>query len=176
MTSVKPFIPINFQYRCSDYYSKRRMNQRLVKQSVIKIFYEYSTKAPGKKECIVQNKIRKQKRYLNNSLKFLHRKFCEVNPFVVSFCKLRPYWFVLRNVHARDNCLCVKHANIEMVFERLKYKYSFNEQSEPYSTVKSEYKILDDLIEGEMLCSVQTENCMFRKCLLCLENGVQFLE
>uniref|UniRef100_A0A8D9AZZ8 Uncharacterized protein n=1 Tax=Cacopsylla melanoneura TaxID=428564 RepID=A0A8D9AZZ8_9HEMI len=80
---------------------------------------------PGKKDTITRNKVKKQKRFLNDSLKNLHSKF--VTQYRVYqhisytlFCRLRPFWIIVPNAATRDTCLCKKHANMSLLVSKLK--------------------------------------------------------
>jgi hypothetical protein len=42
---------------------------------------ENSRQAPGKKDCITRKKLKKQKRYLNDTMKNLHKKFTNLGPY-----------------------------------------------------------------------------------------------
>lgn len=98
------------------------------KNSVIKMiqkFYEddsNSRNAARKKECITRNYIKKQKRYLLDSLKNLHKKFLQTFPDGYSlFCKLRPFWVVSPKLSDRDTiCTCIVHENINLKLSALK--------------------------------------------------------
>lgn len=57
-------------------------------EEIIHRFYEddnNSRCAAGKKECITRNKIKKQKRYLLDSLKNLHHKFLKTNSMTIGY-------------------------------------------------------------------------------------------
>lgn len=61
-----------------------------VKYAVKKFFEEYinSRMAPEKKDNITQNKVRKQKYYLNDTRKNLHREFyvhIQKCPFIIQY-------------------------------------------------------------------------------------------
>lgn len=127
----------------------------------MKRFYEddaNSTLARGKKDCIVKNKIKKQKRFLNNSLRFLYMKFRQKSESVISytiFTRLRPFWVVTKKVSERDTCLCMMHENINMICNRLTKLSVVSDNN------------LDRLIEKEMYCDPCTVKCLFRQCSIC---------
>lgn len=59
--------------------------------------HENSTICPGKHDTITRNGVKKQKRYLNNTLKNLQIKFNTTHNVKISyasFCRLRPFWIV----------------------------------------------------------------------------------
>jgi hypothetical protein len=166
MSTAKPFFPI------SEYtgVQKRRVvgaKKRAflgIKYSVQEFFEQddVSILAPGKKDCITQKGRKKQKRYLCNSMKFLHRKYCDESNVVISysaFCKLRPFWVIDKKLNERDTCLCKKCENVILLHAALKRE-----------------KIVDDdltsLIEKGKCCIKPDENCYFQKCSVCLEKEI----
>ena len=79
-----------------------------------------SRPAAGKKETITRNKVKMQKRYLNDSIKNLHAKFVDEKSIKISydaFRKLKPFWVVENK--SRDTCACKKCANISLQVESL---------------------------------------------------------
>jgi hypothetical protein len=103
MSAAKPFFSVkHYEDRRKRVGSRRRAYITVVQ--LVRKFYEQddvSSQSPGKKDYITRKKLQKQKRYLCHSLKFLHKKFCEENNFVIgysSFCKLRPFWVVSRHM------------------------------------------------------------------------------
>lgn len=168
MTAAKPFFPWNVHVK-KQRFGVAGKSQRLVQKEVEKFFNsdDVSTQAPGKKDFITSKKIRKQKRYLNNTLLFLHQKFCNDNPFVISysaFCKLKPFWVVKRKIHERETCLCVKCENMNLITRRMKEE----------KILKS--SCIDKIIDDEMCCGKEraTSDCMFRKCNNCREKMIEF--
>lgn len=59
--------------------SKRAILRKKMKEEVVNFLEKdcNTTLCPGKKDCITKDKIKKQKRYLNGTLKELHAKFME---------------------------------------------------------------------------------------------------
>jgi hypothetical protein len=172
MSVAKSFFPWNANVKKQKFgVAKKSVN--LVRENVIKFFEsdDVSTQAPGKKDFVTFKKKRMQKRYLNNSLLFLHRKFCDENPFVVSyttFCRMKPFWVLNHKVDERDTCLCIYHENMELVTKRMK-----------------EEKILrtsciDQLIGDEMCCdkkdAFNVTDCLFHKCDACSSKMIVFNE
>ena len=67
--------------------------------------------SPSKNDQIVRKKVRKQKRFITNSLIYLYEEYCKRSPFphsYSSFCRLRPFWVLQRSFGSRDTCLCIK--------------------------------------------------------------------
>lgn len=73
--------------------------------------------AAGKKKCITRNNIKKQKRYMLDSLKNLHQKFLSTYSMIIGyslFCQLRPFWVVEPKLTDRDTCACITHENVNL--------------------------------------------------------------
>ena len=75
----------------------RRKKMIRVREAVARFFEDdyVSSFSPAKNDSIVRKKLKKQKRFLTNTLKYLYKKFSENISFVVSyatFCKLCPFW------------------------------------------------------------------------------------
>lgn len=86
---------------------------------------ENSRICPGKNEFVSKGKIKKQKRYLTDSLKNLHKKYIATSQYKISyssFCKLRPFWIRIPTLNIRDTCLCKVHENMELVVTALRKK------------------------------------------------------
>lgn len=119
-----------------------------------------------KKEFVVRNKIRKQKRYLSDSLHNLHKKFLKISNFTVSysaFCKLRPFWVLLPDPRSRDTCLCKLHTNMDLIVQRL------------YQRKIVSVKTSQDLLTL-LCCDVYNENCLYRTCSACKNKIVCYQE
>lgn len=139
----------------------------LIKETVRRFYEddENSYLSLGKRDTITRKKIKKQRRYLTNSLKYLHKKFCEGNKLVLSysmFCKMRPFWVLIQNFSDRDTCMCIKHENISLVIESLK-------RLEILACMNP-----DELIKREMFYINPTADCYFHTCELCADKEVTF--
>ena len=116
-----------------------------------------STMCPGKRDCLVKNKIKKQRRYLSDTMQNLCKKFQAEQKSKISlatFCRLRPFWIVPRKISERDTCLCVVHENTQLMFDKLKYLDIISDQN------------LWELCKT-VVCDVNSEVCMLRKCDIC---------
>lgn len=98
---------------------------RKPKESVIS-FYEQddvSRITAGKGETITRNKVKKQKRFLLDSMSNLHLKFMSLNPNTkISyqwFCKLRPFQVLVPTIDSRDTCLCKICDNYSLLIKKL---------------------------------------------------------
>lgn len=63
--------------------------------------------------------VRKQKRYLLNTVRNLHKKFLKSGN-IISYsllCRLKPLWVVASKVSDRDTCMCIAHSNIELIVD-----------------------------------------------------------
>lgn len=134
----------------------------------IQDFYEEDDNSwlcPGKKEFITKKKIRKQKRYLRDTIQNLHSKFLKLNPNTkISysfFCKYRPFWVVTPNVNARETCLCKDHENMELVVSAMKKNGLIAE--------KSAFEVLKTLC-----CDPRDLDCLSRKCNLCKNKNLNY--
>ncbi|KAF9422926.1 hypothetical protein HW555_001469 [Spodoptera exigua] len=138
-------------------------------EKIIQRFYEddnNSRCAAGKKECITRNKIKKQKRYLLDSLKNLHQKFLKTNLMTVGyaeFCKLRPFWIVVPKLTDRDTCACIAHENINLKLDALKIANVLK-----FSTYQTALMIL--------CCDRYSEDCLARTCKNCSMKIIPYME
>lgn len=181
MSTAKPFFQLRNEsrYNVRKDFGANKKKVTAVRECILEFYEddETSTQAPGKNDCIGPKQQKKQKRYLNNSLQFLHRKFCETHSFVVSyalFCRLRPFWVIPRKIDGRDTCLCFKHENIELQWQKLKKEGVMKKKKMiEYTTEEGVLKekeidlTLDEVLAEEMCCEVPTEKCFFRKCEAC---------
>lgn len=126
---------------------------------------EVSRLGAGKRECVTRKGVKKQKRYLLDTMLNLHKKFKEDN-FNISyqtFCRLRPFWVSIPKVNDRDTCLCIKHANIDLKLSAL-----HNRKILPYS---GHDKLLEDTC-----CNRYNEQCLSRNCQRCVDKNPHYKE
>lgn len=140
---------------------KKRLVKRMaeVKESVENFFLrdENSTLAPGKKDTIYFKKQTKQKRYMTDTLKNLHKKFIDESSSNISFstfCRLRPFYIVRPAINSRNTCLCVKHTNFNYLLKQM------------YALKLIEVHGIFDLCKA-ICCDPKNEICMYRKCDIC---------
>lgn len=116
----------------------------------------------GKKECISRNKTKKQRTYLLDSMKNLHKLFEAENTKVSYsyFCKQRPFWVLMPNVNARETCLCKTHANLELLL-----------------TLLHSCKIIKEKDSAEVINSVCCSNtsCLLSRSSNCKEKKLEYL-
>lgn len=118
---------------------------------------------PGKKDVIVRNKIKKQKRYLNGNLKELHKKFVESESKIsyATFCRLKPFWLISPKATDRETCLCITHENFKMIVDKL-YSLGIILQKNPREVL------------SVLCCNKSNEKCFSRKCPNCLYNNIPY--
>ncbi|KAK6168704.1 hypothetical protein SNE40_020096 [Patella caerulea] len=144
-----------------------RSNKRIMKrhclqqlQNSIKEFLERddsSRLSAGKKSTITKNKIKKQRRYLVDTLKNLHLKFLSESNFVCSyslFCRFRPFWVLKPDLSQRDTCICQIHDNLAFKATALKHARAIHTSD------------IDELI-SKICCDVENKACMYRECNRC---------
>lgn len=136
----------------------------------IKTFFEEdenSRMCAGKKEFVTKGKVRKQKRYLTDSLQNLHIKYLETNPqYKISysaFCKLRPFWVRVPNVNIRETCLCKDHENMELVVLALRKNDLIVEKS------------VNEILQS-LCCDSRNFNCLAKKCENCKNKVITYKE
>lgn len=121
---------------------------------------------PGKKDCITRNRLKKQKRYLKDSIKNLHTKYIESGFPPVSyttFTRLKPFWVLKPKINARDTCLCAKHANMELLMTCLKSNKIIKENS------------ITDVLKA-LCCNKDNIQCLQRTCIACIKNNLNYQE
>lgn len=84
---------------------------------------ENSRLTAGKSQTITRGKIKKQKRFLNDTMRNLHRRFLLESPdcsiSYSLFCRMRPFWVVQPSIADRETCLCRVHENLCFLVEKL---------------------------------------------------------
>lgn len=147
----------------------KRQQTKINSRKNVVLFYEdddnsYCT--PGRRDTITKKKVKKQKRYLSDSLQNLHKKYestFQVKISYAHFCKLKPFWVVHRPMNKRDTCLCKYHENFALLFQKCKQ----------YKVLK--HKNFKEFI-GSLCCDIKNKNCMYRKCVNCQKKNVTFEE
>lgn len=125
-----------------------------------------SRQCPGKKDCITRKKIKKQKRYLQDSMRNLHQKFLKTKGIIISytlFCRMRPFWVVTPQVNQRETCLCVIHANIDLILHSLKQSNIL---------LFGNYQSMLEFL----CCDKYNELCLSRECKACKHRTLPYQE
>lgn len=130
---------------------------------------DISRMCPGKKDCITirteNGKEKRQKRYLIMNMKEAHDLFSQDFEHSVGFskfCELRPGQVLPISLRDQEVCMCKYHENIELLTHGLR-------------------KVLHRMPPtGEELvqitvCSMDTEDCVSRKCDLCSVSDLEYL-
>lgn len=160
------------KFRCNAIRKRRHEKQSLKYKMEIQTFLqedENSRVAPGKKDCLTKKKIKKQKRFLNDTMRNLYKTFIFLHSYKISysfFCKCRPFWVVYQKLHQRDTCLCKIHANMDYAVSSLFMNKVINEK-----TGKD--------IAAKLCCSGDyrpSVSCLLRKCKKCTNNEIHFHE
>ncbi|CAH0404767.1 unnamed protein product [Chilo suppressalis] len=123
-----------------------------------------STLTSGKKDTITRQKMKKQVRFLNDSLINLHKAFLNqsgVNISYETFRRYRPFWVLFPKVHSRNTCLCIIHANNNFILQSL------------YAAKIIPYKSITELLK--YLCCNNTQNltCLENKCFGCKDKTLE---
>ncbi|KAL4705448.1 hypothetical protein ACJJTC_012835 [Scirpophaga incertulas] len=130
-----------------------------VRQKVTKFFErdDVSRMCPAKRDCLKKNGIKKQKRVLLNTVKDLTPKFAKetgINLSYPTLLRAKPFWVVAPKSKDRETCLCVKHENFSLKFNKLK-----NLQELPPGSIEK-------FIE-HYACDVTSYECMRNLCEKC---------
>jgi hypothetical protein len=135
------------------------------KQVVEQFFLEdiNSRASAGKNETITRNKDKKQKRYLSDTVKNLHKKFCvqKGKMSYSSFRKFRPFWVV--ESMERDTCACKKCENVKL---KVKALHRLGELCTQDPSV----------LLSQIRCSPNSQSCMYNECKLCRSKCVVFTD
>ena len=137
----------------------------LKKREAVRAFFNSdraSHFAPGKKDFVVVDKQKVQKRYLNDTMSALYPKFAASSSVVVSFstfCQYRPKHVVTPKFTGRDTCLCVHCENFKYLVKSLKDAKVISEKSreEVFST---------------LCCDSGNKNCLLRTCSECASKKI----
>lgn len=125
---------------------------------------ENSYLTPGRKDTITRRKIKKQLRYLTDTMLVLHKRFVSSQSIKISyqhFCKLKPFWVVNRPTNKRDTCMCKYHENFSFLFQKCKQ----------YKAIQ--YVNLNDLL-NTICCDITKKACMYRECPVCKSKNISF--
>ena len=124
-----------------------------------------SRMAAGKRETKTENKVKRQKRLLTDSIKNLHVKFLAENPTCkvsyTLFSRLRPFWVVQPTEHDRQTCLCKLHENTQFATSKLNALHVLSTGNP------------DELVKL-VTCNVNSKNCMYGQCDTCREPVLPF--
>lgn len=148
-------------------YDRKKIRFNNIKKLVEEFYLtdKSSRVCPGKRDTITKKGIKKQRRYLNNTMKNLCSEFRKENPSTqisyAAFCRLRPFWVVAAKLSNRDTCLCVLHDNVDLLISSLHRNHILRE--------RNAYQIMSNLC-----CSKKTEECLERRCQNCNHKKIMY--
>lgn len=140
-----------------------KMKKTMINQTKILVqeFLEddkHSRLTAGKNEFVTRKKVKKQKRYLCDTMKSLHKEFLRANPNVKigysTFCRFKPFWVKPMALSNRDTCKCMVCGNMEFLIDCFNRVGVLPHKS--FSYCKSLY-----------CCDPHNEQCLLRKCSKC---------
>lgn len=145
--------------------SKRKLAYDTLKKSIHAFFErdDNTTLTPGIKDTITRHKTKMQKRYLNDTLLSLHKKFTNEQKCKISyqtFCKCRPFWAVQKDINKRDTCKCMLHENMHLIIYKLKINNLIQEKN------------AQEIIKN-VCCKDTKEKCLSRQCEECINENVR---
>ena len=151
-------------------YDRKKMSSRIIsdstKQKICKFLErdESSRQLPGKKDTVTFQKIKKQKRLLNDSMTNLYAKFTFENPSIKigysTFCRYKPFWIVKPTLKDVDTCMCKKCTNIGYINRKLVAEKVISGQPS------------DNL--AELVCDTKNKRCMYDECPRCKGKQIAF--
>lgn len=150
--------------------NKKINKSKIIIQGLVQKFFEddsNSRQAAGKKEFVSRKQVKKQKRYLLDTMKNLHKKFLKTTPCVISyslFTRLRPFWVVPPTLSNRETCSCTIHENMDLQLAALK-------KANILTTVSNHQNMLELLC-----CDRYSERCLERTCDNCCSKTLTYTE
>lgn len=131
----------------------------------VRLFFErddVSRLTTGRKQTKTKRKLKKQKRFLFDTMRNAHRKFLAEYPNrIISyslFCHLRPFWVVNPSLSERETCLCKMHENLGFITNKL------------YHLKLLKHCNTEELVE-QVVCNSKNKKCMYGQCEGCKQNG-----
>ena len=123
-----------------------------------KISLGFSSLTAGKSQTVTRRKIKKQKRFLNDTMRNLHRRFLLESPdsriSYSLFCRMRPFWVVQPSIADRETCLCKLHENLGFLVEKLHFLRVIGSTD------------LEEMAES-ICCDSKSKDCMYNACPNC---------
>ena len=150
--------------------NRRRNGSTLddVTKGLIEAFFtrdDNSRITTGKKQTVIKNTIKEQKRLLLDSLTNLHEKFCSEHPdnniSYITFTRYRPFYVRQPTANDRDTCLCKKHENVQLAVDKL------------YQLGALKTKHAEHLLD-QICCNTEKRECMWSLCQQTLKIQRQF--
>lgn len=117
------------------FYDRKDRYDAIKNRKLVQEFLELDVNSricPGKRDFVRKGKMSMQKRFLNDTLKNLHKKFLKEYPNSIlsyaAFCTYCPFWIHQMSVVDRETCKCIHHANFEFLVESLFANNVLNEK------------------------------------------------
>uniref|UniRef100_A0A1B6J1Y9 Uncharacterized protein n=1 Tax=Homalodisca liturata TaxID=320908 RepID=A0A1B6J1Y9_9HEMI len=130
-------------------------------------FYEDDTVSricPGKRDFIIKNKEKKQRRVLLDYKKNLHKRFViesNINISLSTFSRLCPFWITSPKAADRETCACIKHQNIDLKINALRKLKVISQNN------------ANDVIDT-IACDPRNEFCMMNLCEKCENSHISY--
>lgn len=137
--------------------TNRKLNEKM--KATIQKFFEddlNSRMAPGKKDCATKQGEKKQIRYLNTTMKNLHKAFLRQHATISysSFCANKPFWVKQMKASERNTCTCTVCSNMELMVSSMHRVGLMKKKSV-------------DIVQELFCCPEKAENCLLRTCPNC---------
>ncbi|ESO99251.1 hypothetical protein LOTGIDRAFT_173740 [Lottia gigantea] len=116
----------------------------------------------GIRQTVTRNKVKRQKRLMQDTLANLYSKYQSESNQVISFTtfyRLKPFWVKYPTEQDRQTCLCKTCENLGFMIKEL-YK------NDVITTT-----CMDAIVE-HVVCSTQDIDCMYGKCETCKEKRI----
>ncbi|XP_073962894.1 LOW QUALITY PROTEIN: uncharacterized protein [Choristoneura fumiferana] len=126
---------------------------------------DVSRATAGKKEFKTKGKIKRQKRYLLNTIKELYKKYRTEGGRAKStaFKKYRPFHVLQPKLSSRETCGCIKHENFSIKVATL--------NSLGMLKTKNSNEILLNVV-----CDLESKACAYGECPTCVNKFMKFDE
>ncbi|KAJ2937230.1 hypothetical protein O0L34_g19420 [Tuta absoluta] len=119
----------------------------------------------GKKETRTRKNHKMQIRYLVDTLNNLYQIYKDEGGkySYATFFRYKPFYVLSPGASSRDTCMCIKHANMELLFEALKKKGVISHPN------------ITDLLK-DVVCDTKSYACMSSKCENCKNTRIKYNE
>ncbi|KAH9633052.1 hypothetical protein HF086_000412 [Spodoptera exigua] len=126
---------------------------------------DISRSTAGKRETRTKNKRKMQIRYLVDTMQNFYKIYKDEGGkhSFTTFFRYKPYYVLSPSATTRNTCMCIKHSNIEFMFNALKFKEVIS------------HKSITELL-NEIACDTKSFDCMYNKCHQCKITKIQYNE
>lgn len=141
-----------------------KRNRKEKKSKEIESFFcrdDVSRATAGKKECLTKKSIKKQKRYLLDSMVNVHKMYRESGgkSSYTTFIRHRPFYVVTPKICERDTCACIRHSNLSLKAQKLK----------KLGMIMS---IHPNILMLAIACDTNSKVCMYGECSKCKNKSI----